>query len=73
MSEYITKWIVKPENKCIREEIVRCRDCKHYDAAGPWCCEPSKVFIDEYGIEICANVRPDGFCAWGERDTKVVE
>lgn len=47
--------------------IVRCRDCKYYDTAGPWCFEPSKVYIDEYGLEVCATVTPDGFCAWGER------
>ena len=73
MSEYIVELTPKlyTDLRFRRgEEIVRCRDCKHYDAAGPWCCEPSKVFIDEYGIEICANVKHDGFCAWG---AKVVE
>lgn len=49
------------------EEIIRCRDCKYYDTAGPWCFEPSKVFIDEYGMDICPTVHPDGFCSWGER------
>ena len=50
----------------LREEIVRCRDCKHYrdnmwiiltdveDVCLFWHGEPTKV-------------EADGFCAWGER------
>lgn len=42
------------------EEIVRCRDCKYYEAvpedAGDWC----GYWTDRvYGT--------DGFCAWGKR------
>jgi hypothetical protein len=48
----------------VKEEVIRCRDCKHFtrnatphDAAFPdWC---SKLGTD--------YVQPDGFCAWGER------
>ena len=59
----------------VREEIVRCRDCRHYvpeygysEERGfgqieyliePPACARSKV------IEI--TVDPNGFCAWGER------
>ena len=45
----------------LREEIVRCSDCKccdeeHYGEWGRvWHCE-------QFG-----DVKPDGFCAWGER------
>ena len=39
----------------IQPEIVRCKDCKHY----------------EYGIckkaGVCVNKSPNGFCDWGER------
>ena len=39
----------------IQPEIVRCKDCKHY----------------EYGIckkaGLCVNKSPNGFCDWGER------
>lgn len=51
-----------------REEIVRCRDCKHYYEAENYhpngnyvmrCCK----YFDAYNDE----VEPDGFCAWGER------
>lgn len=45
-----------------REEIVRCRDCVHFDSGSP--------------IPICDLLEfgaPDqeerGFCAWGELDT----
>lgn len=40
----------------IREEIVRCRDCKHYGLGRR--CGWSKRFVT-----------PDGFCAWAERRT----
>ena len=39
----------------IQPEIVRCKDCKHY----------------EYGIckkaGLCVNKSPNGFCDWGEQ------
>ena len=50
------------------EEIVRCRDCKHYYEAEDYhpqgiydrrCCK----YFDTYDDE----VEPDGFCSWGER------
>ena len=59
----------------ILEEIVRCRDCKHYRFV-----DRSDVFNDErHNDSFCLRfvgcklmeVEPDGFCAWGER--KVVE
>ena len=50
----------------VREEIVRCRDCKHYGSYnGSWCCrtyEPVPGGTCDY-----QTVEPDGFCAWGER------
>ena len=40
------------------EEIVRCRDCKHY--------EPNTY--SHFTCELLTfHVEPDGFCAWGER------
>ena len=50
------------------EEIVRCRDCVHYYEAEEYhpqgnydkrCCK----YFDTYDNE----VKPYGFCAWGER------
>ena len=47
-----------------REEIVRCRDCK-------WYCEEwnRKLMRDTISCDWFdgAHVKPDGFCAWGER------
>ena len=57
MAEFITEWI--PDAHKYKEEIVRCRDCKHavrdeLDWTG---CVFSKAYRD-----------PFGFCAWGERE-----
>ena len=63
MSEYIMEYL--PDTTCIeREEVVRCRDCKHYkDRNGA--ILPSLVCqrLGYYNFK----VEPDGFCAWGER------
>ena len=46
------------------EEIVRCRDCKHFavdqsdhDYRSGWWCHRWNTDM----------VKPDGYCAWGER------
>ena len=52
----------------IHEEIVRCRDCRHY-------YEPENYHPSGNYIRQCCNyfdayndeVEPDGFCAWAER------
>lgn len=61
------------------EEIVRCRDCKHAhpvfwperdDVPDDWvdCTGPLVETWDYYDDEPKDNpVKPDGFCAWGER------
>lgn len=60
MSEYV----VNRENVwpygSQREEIVRCRDCKHFasDELGD-CC----TLLDFEDVRSMG----DGFCAWGER------
>ena len=40
----------------MREEIVRCRDCKH------WATEARFT-----GMCVGKRFNPDGFCAWSER------
>ena len=73
MSEYITETVVfnfdgEPGGDVkhasidvtVKEEIVRCRDCKHFNG---WACAASSC-------SYCGEpqrVEPDGFCAWGER------
>ena len=57
MSEYIVDvtGLESGDYAIVREEIVRCRDCKFKDE--PWNCAAP------YYVE------PDGFCAWVERRT----
>lgn len=60
-----------PESSTIeyREEIVRCRDCKRFDAKadGCWWFSHFEQMGDYSWDEMPAEVEPDGFCAWGER------
>ena len=54
----------------VKEEVVRCRDCKHSLLFGTECrhfaaYEPI-AGGDEYE-EVTYSVSSDGFCAWGER------
>lgn len=82
MSEYIFEIGVREHGgayKHQREEIVRCRDCKHgHEVEWPrsWdipadyldCTGKLTTTWDYYNDEPQANpVEPDGFCAWGER------
>lgn len=42
----------------VRERVVRCRDCKHY--------EPNTYSY--FTCELLTfHVQPDGFCSWGVR------
>lgn len=59
---YIDPWT--DEERLTDEEMVRCRDCKHFEVdqsdheyrSGWWC--------KRWNTDM---VKPDGFCAWGER------
>lgn len=76
MSEYIidmsassyqsSSGLLSADVSQLREEIVRCRDCRRYtDDEMEYC---------HYCNRWCEQVEPDGFCAWGERnDGKAVE
>lgn len=68
MSEFITFYdddhpIMDGPDVCgikmrVKEEVVRCRDCIRYsldDCGNTWCAY------------VASAVRPDDFCAWGER------
>lgn len=67
MSEYITD-----ERGEVHGEIVRCRDCKHYESSRWY----ESAIFPPLGTDIehvCVffadgvKVEPDGFCAWGKR------
>jgi len=45
----------------LRDEIVRCRDCKRYELPQP------KNGWNGYCMTNEHDTVPDGFCAWGER------
>lgn len=66
MTEYIIDWdtglVIDTFSKNnLREEIVRCRDCKFGVDGGKYCAEGCADSWD------WRNVEPDGFCKWGER------
>ena len=71
MTEYITEWVSHSiEDPFVREEIVRCRDCRFmFDwAYDRMLC---KMWADGGMDDSAENVlyptvKPDGFCAWGE-------
>ena len=43
-------------------EVVRCKDCRHYDKDALWCNKNSYAFGEEYH-----NWYADCFCSFGER------
>lgn len=55
----------------VREEIIRCRDCKHVvHTNGDWVCGRFyRLYGDPVYIESwCMHeTQPDGFCAWAEK------
>ena len=65
MTEYIItvdESKTDPDGNCpisAKQEVVRCRDCKHYDTH----TEPSICYREMPG----RIIEPDGFCAWGVR------
>ena len=73
MSEYIVDvtGLESGDYAIAREEIVRCRDCRHMRTI-----DLSVYYYGEHehDLDICTrvngvqlNAEPDGFCAWGER------
>lgn len=57
MSEFIYDWT--PNKQHQKEEIVRCRDCRYASYDSRWCYRQTNADA--------LFIRPDGFCAWGER------
>ena len=63
MSEYIVEFGYEPPSG-VKERIVRCRDCEHYDQDD----EPSEIYPDRYLCDkMIAFMPPDGFCSFGKR------
>lgn len=59
------------------EEIVRCRDCRHFNGYHGKCHrQKGGVLIDDYStrrledlgdVLVLNDAEPNGYCAWGER------
>lgn len=68
MTEYIYERTVGRQHR--KEEIVRCRDCKHmFDwAYDRMLCKmwADGGMDDDAKNVLYPTVKPDGFCAWGE-------
>ena len=83
MSEFIYKHVpsnadatgnpVEAPTLVQREEIVRCRECVHFDAKrdGCWWFSHVERQSDYSWADEPSDVEPDGFCAWGERRNDV--
>ena len=52
-----------------KREIVRCRDCEHFDSLrdGCWWFAHAERQSDYSWADEPSDVEPDGFCKWGER------
>lgn len=65
MSEYVVKVEGQIPDAIYErqlEEVVRCRDCFHYEDGENNCGVPRQCIASGYLLE-----NGDGFCAWGER------
>lgn len=78
MAEYVYGFVPFeeiPEYKMVRrEEVVRCRDCKHFNDYHFKCHRPAfiidahgNLYFQGEGLMSATDANPDGFCAWGER------
>ena len=60
VTEYVTVWKDhEPTKLRWGVPVVRCRDCEYASYDG--------VLSTGWCNENCREVRPDGFCSWGER------
>lgn len=52
-----------------KEEIVRCRDCKHFTPEGAirFSDNSTNAAFCSYIRSYMLQIGPEGFCAWGER------
>lgn len=64
---YLDPWM--EEERLTDEEIVRCRDCRHY-AEHEWVVITDVSDVCHFWHGEPTKVEPNGFCAWGERRTE---
>ena len=70
MSEYVTAWTDDLPGMTHGEEIVRCRDCKHY-SDHEWIIATDVSDVCHFWHGEPTKVQPDGFCAWAVKRTEV--
>ena len=71
MAEYVAEWNECVDNFTVREEIVRCKGCEHsreHDMRA-YGGDRDQLLCHHFSMSSGAGwpVKPDGFCAWGER------
>lgn len=64
----ILEHCVKILNLLKEQEVVRCKDCKHYRAT-PGYCAYDRIWQENKGHVWGMYCKPDWFCADGERRT----
>lgn len=76
MSEYVTVWEDhEPTKLHWGVPVVRCRDCKYSSISFEetrttcrfWALNDYDESNSSHGYTLYPCVKPDGFCAWGER------
>lgn len=77
MTEYIGYKDATGEGLCnmglTDEEIIRCRDCEHYQLCNEGFCICSRGWVvaydeaDGHDHKLRIEVEPDGYCAWAQR------
>ena len=55
------------KNKADVVEVVRCKDCKHWNETERQCENDYIVSDNEGGASFSLNFCPDDFCSYGER------
>lgn len=78
--KYVLEYGCKPTNTQgfpLREEVVRCRDCKYADISYTHAAVTGELHCYGYLVESWdwyndmpsdgVKVKPDGYCAWAER------
>ena len=48
-------------------QVVRCKDCKHYDKHGYKICRLHSELPDKYSSGVNIYMERDDFCSYGER------
>lgn len=59
-------WSVDDQIANVSNEVVRCRDCKHYSNC-EWILATDVMHVCHFWHGEPTKVEPNGYCAWGVR------